>query len=66
MYIVLAVLIGIDLVFLSVWQVVDPLHRSLQDFPKEVPTDTDEDILYQPQLEQCTCGHLTIWLGMNH
>ncbi|XP_064650354.1 gamma-aminobutyric acid type B receptor subunit 1-like [Lineus longissimus] len=63
-YIVLAILLIIDLIFLTVWHIMDPLRRILQDFPKESPKDTDADVLYVPQLEQCTCTHLTIWLGV--
>ncbi|XP_074654114.1 gamma-aminobutyric acid type B receptor subunit 1-like [Tubulanus polymorphus] len=64
LYVVLTVLIAVDFIVLTLWQVIDPLTRGLETFPSEDPVDTDEDVKYLPQLEQCTAKHMTVWLGV--
>ena len=52
-----------DIVVLGAWQVVDPMLRTLETFPLEVPEDTDDDVKIKPQLEHCESSYNTIWLG---
>ena len=63
MYLVVLIFLAMDLIVLTVWQVVDPLHQSLEDFPHETPEDTEKDIEIKPQLEHCSSNNLNIWLG---
>lgn len=56
-------MVVVDIVVLSVWQGVDPLERTLEVFPLEVPKNTVEDIKIKPELEHCESRHNTIWLG---
>ncbi|XP_041370051.1 gamma-aminobutyric acid type B receptor subunit 1-like [Gigantopelta aegis] len=64
LYIVLVILLLLDVGVLTAWQILDPLQRKLDYFSLEDPTDTDEDIQYKPQLEQCDSENLTVWLGV--
>ncbi|NXC78351.1 GABR1 protein, partial [Anhinga anhinga] len=53
LYATVGLLVGLDVVTLIIWQIVDPLHRTIEEFTKEEPkTDTDVSIL--PQLEHCS------------
>ena len=64
-----------DAVFLTVWQLVDPLKKSVQQkiigiiryhisrkittFGTELSENEDEDIVYQPQIWVCRSGYYT-------
>ncbi|NWX94538.1 GABR1 protein, partial [Nothoprocta pentlandii] len=62
LYATVGLLVGLDVVTLFIWQVVDPLHRTIEEFTKEEPkTDTDVSIL--PQLEHCSSTKMNTWLG---
>ena len=63
MYAVVGMFLAIDVVVLTVWQILDPLKRDLEDFPHEKPRDTERDIEIKPQLEHCSSKNLNIWLG---
>ncbi|XP_048376912.1 gamma-aminobutyric acid type B receptor subunit 2 isoform X4 [Stegostoma tigrinum] len=61
----------IDLCILICWQVVDPLRRTVEDYPLEMPLRTMEkpdpagrDFAIQPLLEHCENSHMSIWLGI--
>ena len=56
-------MVVVDIVVLGVWQGVDPLQRTLEVFPLEVPKNTVEDVKIKPELEHCESRHNTIWLG---
>ncbi|XP_038063944.1 gamma-aminobutyric acid type B receptor subunit 1-like [Patiria miniata] len=62
MYLMIGVLLVVDLVLLTVWQIIDPLYRLVEDFDKE--EHYEEDLEIQPQLEHCEANHLSIWLGI--
>ncbi|KAK2511629.1 Gabbr1 [Columba guinea] len=63
LYATVGLLVGLDVVTLVVWQIVDPLHRTIEEFTKEEPkTDTDVSIL--PQLEHCSSTKMNTWLGI--
>ncbi|XP_066065475.1 LOW QUALITY PROTEIN: gamma-aminobutyric acid type B receptor subunit 1-like, partial [Chamaea fasciata] len=56
-------LVGFDVVTLSVWQIVDPLHRTIEEFTKEEPK-SDMDVSILPQLEHCSSTKMNTWLGI--
>ncbi|NXD18176.1 GABR1 protein, partial [Nothocercus nigrocapillus] len=63
LYATVGLLVGLDVVTLFIWQIVDPLHRTIEEFTKEEPkTDTDVSIL--PQLEHCSSTKMNTWLGI--
>ncbi|KAK8378896.1 hypothetical protein O3P69_009556 [Scylla paramamosain] len=64
LYVMVGVMVVVDVVVLGVWQGVDPLQRTLEVFPLEVPKNTKEDIKIMPELEHCESRHNTIWLGL--
>ncbi|KAL8578950.1 hypothetical protein ACOMHN_001912 [Nucella lapillus] len=64
LYTVLAVLLLLDVAVLVAWQVLDPMHRELEVFAMEEPTNTDDDIQLRPQLEHCVSDNLSVWLGV--
>lgn len=63
LYATVGMLLGIDVLTLAVWQIVDPLHRTIEEFTKEVPAG-DEDVLILPQLEHCSSSKMNTWLGI--
>lgn len=63
MYVVLGIFILMDLIVLTVWQIIDPLYRKIERFPLEIPQVADKDLKYEPQLEHCDSKYLNIWLG---
>lgn len=52
-----------DMIVLGTWQGVDPLQRTLEEFPLEPPENADEDYKIKPELEHCESAHNNIWLG---
>lgn len=54
---------GTDLLTLAVWQIVDPLHRTIETFAKEEPKE-DIDVSILPQLEHCSSRKMNTWLGI--
>ncbi|XP_041270212.1 gamma-aminobutyric acid type B receptor subunit 1, partial [Onychostruthus taczanowskii] len=54
-------LVAFDVVTLSVWQIVDPLHRTIEEFTKEEPK-SDMDVSILPQLEHCSSTKMNTWL----
>lgn len=61
------VLVGlsfIDILILTIWAIVDPQIRTLENFQLENPTDTEEDIKIRPSMEHCESKHQNIWLGI--
>ncbi|XP_025088276.1 gamma-aminobutyric acid type B receptor subunit 2-like [Pomacea canaliculata] len=58
----LIVLVTLDLFFLVLWNIINPLRRDTK--PLEVQTDPeDPDHLYLPYLEICVCQHKEYWVG---
>uniref|UniRef100_A0A6Q2YWP1 G-protein coupled receptors family 3 profile domain-containing protein n=1 Tax=Esox lucius TaxID=8010 RepID=A0A6Q2YWP1_ESOLU len=62
LYATVGVLLAIDVLSLIVWQIVDPLHITVEKFTKEAPKG-DLDVLIQPLLEHCTSEKMNTWLG---
>ena len=42
---------------------VDPLKRDVHDFEIDKEQDSEQDIVFQPQLEHCKSSHHSIWMG---
>ncbi|XP_069576779.1 gamma-aminobutyric acid type B receptor subunit 1 isoform X2 [Brachyistius frenatus] len=63
LYATVGVLLGIDILSLIIWQVVDPLHITVEKFTREAPKG-DLDVLIQPLLEHCSSAKMNTWLGV--
>ncbi|XP_078737873.1 gamma-aminobutyric acid type B receptor subunit 2 isoform X2 [Lampetra fluviatilis] len=53
----------IDLGVLTTWQAMDPLKRTIEQYPLE-PDPSGRDLAIRPQLEHCESHHMTVWLGI--
>ncbi|XP_059828525.1 gamma-aminobutyric acid type B receptor subunit 2 [Hypanus sabinus] len=53
----------IDLCILICWQVVDPLKRTVEDYPLELDP-AGRDFSIRPLLEHCENANMSIWLGI--
>uniref|UniRef100_UPI00398EAA45 gamma-aminobutyric acid type B receptor subunit 1 n=1 Tax=Pristiophorus japonicus TaxID=55135 RepID=UPI00398EAA45 len=63
LYATVSVLLAIDVLTLAVWQIVDPLQRTIEEFTKEAPAG-DQDVLILPKLEHCSSNKMNTWLGI--
>lgn len=63
LYTMVTGLLSVDLIILLIWQLSDPLKRSLEHFPMEKPLSTVDDIRIRPELEHCESENNSIWLG---
>ncbi|XP_019211236.1 gamma-aminobutyric acid type B receptor subunit 1 isoform X3 [Oreochromis niloticus] len=63
LYATVGVLLGIDILSLMIWQIVDPLHITVEKFTREAPKG-DLDVLIQPLLEHCNSEKMNTWLGV--
>uniref|UniRef100_A0A6I8S6H8 Gamma-aminobutyric acid (GABA) B receptor, 1 n=1 Tax=Xenopus tropicalis TaxID=8364 RepID=A0A6I8S6H8_XENTR len=63
LYTTVSLLLGLDVITLGIWQIVDPLQRSIEEFTKEEPRG-DLDVLILPQLEHCSSLKMNTWLGI--
>ncbi|XP_044027331.1 gamma-aminobutyric acid type B receptor subunit 1 isoform X1 [Siniperca chuatsi] len=63
LYTTVGVLLSIDILSLMIWQIVDPLHITVEKFTREAPKG-DLDVLIQPLLEHCSSEKLNTWLGV--
>ncbi|XP_042279858.1 gamma-aminobutyric acid type B receptor subunit 1 isoform X2 [Thunnus maccoyii] len=63
LYATVGVLLAIDFLSLMIWQIVDPLHITVEKFTKEAPKE-DLDVLIQPLLEHCSSKKMNTWLGV--
>ncbi|XP_014233341.1 gamma-aminobutyric acid type B receptor subunit 1 isoform X1 [Trichogramma pretiosum] len=64
LYTMVSVLLAIDVIILGVWQLVDPLQRTIEVFPLEMSTAGDDDARIRPELEHCESENNMIWLGI--
>uniref|UniRef100_A0A672G0G1 Gamma-aminobutyric acid type B receptor subunit 1 n=1 Tax=Salarias fasciatus TaxID=181472 RepID=A0A672G0G1_SALFA len=62
LYATVGVLLAVDFLSLMVWQIVDPLHITVE-FTREAPKE-DLDVLIQPLLEHCSSQKMNTWLGV--
>uniref|UniRef100_A0A8C4DB43 Gamma-aminobutyric acid (GABA) B receptor, 1b n=1 Tax=Dicentrarchus labrax TaxID=13489 RepID=A0A8C4DB43_DICLA len=62
LYATVGVLLSIDILSLMIWQLVDPLHITVEKFTREAPKG-DLDVLIQPLLEHCSSEKMNTWLG---
>ncbi|XP_008429282.1 gamma-aminobutyric acid type B receptor subunit 1 [Poecilia reticulata] len=63
LYATVGVLLAIDFLSLMIWQIVDPLHITVEKFTREAPKE-DLDVLIQPLLEHCSSEKMNTWLGV--
>ncbi|XP_066580245.1 gamma-aminobutyric acid type B receptor subunit 1 isoform X2 [Amia ocellicauda] len=63
LYATVGVLLAVDILSLLIWQIVDPLHITIEEFTKEAPKG-DIDVLIQPLLEHCSSEKMNTWLGV--
>ncbi|XP_039972634.1 gamma-aminobutyric acid type B receptor subunit 1 isoform X2 [Xiphias gladius] len=63
LYATVGVLLAIDFLSLMIWQIVDPLHITVEKFTKEAPKE-DLDVLIQPLLQHCSSEKMNTWLGV--
>uniref|UniRef100_A0A2K6SUH3 Gamma-aminobutyric acid type B receptor subunit 1 n=1 Tax=Saimiri boliviensis boliviensis TaxID=39432 RepID=A0A2K6SUH3_SAIBB len=63
LYATVGLLVGMDVLTLAIWQIVDPLHRTIETFAKEEPKE-DIDVSILPQLEHCSSRKMNTWLGI--
>ncbi|XP_077984602.1 gamma-aminobutyric acid type B receptor subunit 1-like [Glandiceps talaboti] len=55
-------LFTIDVILIIIWICVDPLHLQHRILPQRLIDE--EDTVYIPTIEQCTCERLEVWLGI--
>ncbi|GBO45051.1 Gamma-aminobutyric acid type B receptor subunit 1 [Araneus ventricosus] len=63
LYFMIGMLLLLDVLILSAWQIIDPLQRKMEVFPLEDPEFKEEDIKIEPQLEHCESENNAVWLG---
>ncbi|KAG8540768.1 hypothetical protein GDO81_018612, partial [Engystomops pustulosus] len=63
LYSTVGLLLGLDVITFGIWQIVDPLQRTIEEFTKEEPRG-DLDVLILPQLEHCSSVKMNTWLGI--
>ncbi|NP_001164698.1 GABA b receptor precursor [Saccoglossus kowalevskii] len=63
LYIVVVIFILVDVVICSVWTVLDPQYRSIQELQKIEPVGK-EDVEILPLLEYCDSRQSAVWLGV--
>lgn len=63
LYTMVSSLLIIDICILGAWQWLDPLQRTIEVFPLELPPYGDDDARIRPELEHCESHHQSVWLG---
>ncbi|XP_051872849.1 gamma-aminobutyric acid type B receptor subunit 2 isoform X2 [Pristis pectinata] len=63
LFVIVGGMLLIDLCILICWQVVDPLKRTVEDYPLE-PDPAGRDFAIRPLLEHCENTNMSIWLGI--
>lgn len=63
LFAVVCVLVIVDIIYLTVWQVTDPMTRTVREFPQE-SLDSDLDVQLVTQLELCESKETYRWLGI--
>jgi hypothetical protein len=63
LYSVVVALLAMDVLLLSLWAGINPMRLEPHKFPPEEAKDRDDDIMYEPLLEQCVSTNDTIWMG---
>uniref|UniRef100_A0AAY4ELB4 Gamma-aminobutyric acid type B receptor subunit 1 n=1 Tax=Denticeps clupeoides TaxID=299321 RepID=A0AAY4ELB4_9TELE len=64
LYATVGVLLAIDVLSLMIWQIVDPLLITIENFTTEAPKG-DLDVLIQPQLKHCSSKKMNTWLALS-
>jgi len=61
---IVATLVGVDAIYLTIWQIVDPLHKQIHKFDTYDSPNHEEDVKYEPQVWVCRSDYHNIWLGI--
>ncbi|XP_034952272.1 gamma-aminobutyric acid type B receptor subunit 1 isoform X2 [Chelonus insularis] len=64
LYTMVSGLLAIDVIILGAWQGLDPLQRTIEVFPMELPLYGDDDAKISPELEHCESENNNVWLGI--
>jgi len=59
-------LLAVDALFLTVWQIVDPLKKKITTFDTERSENEDLDVEYLPQVWVCRSDYHNVWLGLTY
>ncbi|KAG8199600.1 hypothetical protein JTE90_009436 [Oedothorax gibbosus] len=62
LFMVVGVLVMIDVIILTTWQIIDPFYRKTTT-GQPLPSPENEDIEIIPELEFCQSNNMTIFLG---
>ncbi|XP_074026601.1 gamma-aminobutyric acid type B receptor subunit 2 isoform X2 [Leptinotarsa decemlineata] len=62
LFMVVGVLLFIDLVIMTTWQVADPFYRDTKQMER-YPHPSNEDIIIIPENEYCASEHQTLFVG---
>ncbi|XP_035208128.1 gamma-aminobutyric acid type B receptor subunit 2-like isoform X2 [Stegodyphus dumicola] len=62
LFMVVGVLVMIDVIILTTWQIIDPFYRETST-GAPLPSPENEDIEIIPELEFCQSNNMTIFLG---
>ncbi|XP_014261698.1 gamma-aminobutyric acid type B receptor subunit 2 isoform X2 [Cimex lectularius] len=63
LYMVVGVLLAIDLIIMTTWQVTDPFFRSTKRM-EPYPHPRSEDIIIYPENEYCRSNYMNIFVGI--
>ncbi|OQV25760.1 Gamma-aminobutyric acid type B receptor subunit 1 [Hypsibius exemplaris] len=64
LYSVVGALLAMDVLLLALWTGINPMRMEPHKFPPEEAKDTEDDVEYEPLLEQCVSTNDTIWMGV--
>ncbi|CAF0750938.1 unnamed protein product [Brachionus calyciflorus] len=62
LYTVIFIMVMIDVIFLFIWFIKDPLQKFTQKLEPE--NGETEEIIYEPEIRTCKCRHEIIWIGI--
>jgi len=59
-------LVAVDVLFVTIWQIVDPLKKEITAFDTIPSDNSDEDVEYQPEIWVCRSDYHNVWLGLTY
>merc|ERR1712106_1271216 len=59
-------LVAVDVLFVTIWQIVDPLKKENTEFDTIPSDNSDEDVEYQPEIWVCRSDYHNVWLGLTY
>jgi len=65
LFLVVAVLLGLDITIMTTWQLADPFYREVQSLKPYAATDKDDtEFIVIPKNENCKSNKMTIFVGV--